>query len=530
MRNLPYTEYRDLTGGMDDKSDNTEMSPTRFQLIENLYVLNDSLIKRPGYANNFLAALSATPIQAMAQFDPTNSVSAGLISITGGKIFYEGTEVTGTYTLSSGDAVSMSIDNFDDKVVVSDGVNPLTYWPDNKDVGTGVASTVTSSSMPSRVGVVAEYRNRLFVGDITDVDGESYPFRVMTTEIGRIDAGAPDSNNDLNRSQKVVAMVRHGGDLLIFQTRSTWDIKYSPDFQNLNPDPFVYNELSSSVGTYNQNTVLATLENGTFFISRRGIYWIPPGDPQPPIYISTAIEGFWAELNSAYLDRSSFAEVPEMNGVILNVPYRESQTNNRAIFINYQNIEQLNRNVISPAFSLFKGEQTKPFAFRSAARITKEGRERTVLGGYNGDVFLFDGATSDDGAGIAWRYRTPAYGPGGRGREKIWYSFAFDVDYDQEYDIEVTVRQYNNSPYSKSLSGSGGTQSGAFLGPTGSSQGQVWVLGSSFLTISAIGTISGDLKNRSRFIELDVQADASTKTFSLHGILIYYKMANAISL
>lgn len=525
MRTLPYTEYRDLTGGMDDKSDNTEMSPTRFQLIENLYVLNDSLIKRPGYKNQFSAALSSTLIQTMRQYNPTNSVEIGLLSASGGALFYDDSAVAGTYTLSPGDGVVVSMEDFDDQVVITDGVNPLVYWPNNKDVATGEAAPIVSNSMPTRAGCIGEFRNRLFMGDLTDVDGKEYPARVMSTEIGRIDTGSPDSNNDLNRSQKTVAMVRHGGGFLIFQTRSTWIVKYSPDFQNLNPDPFIYNELSSSVGTYNQNTVITTLENGTFFVSRRGVYWIPPGEPQPPIYISSTIEDFWSKVNHNYLGASSFVEVPEMNGVILNIPYQESQKNNRAIFINYQNIEELGRNVISPAYSLFKGEITKEFSFRSGARLVKDGRERTVLGGYDGIVYLFGDVTSDAETGIAWRFRSPAYGPGGRGREKLWHNFALDVDYDTTYDLTVTIRQYDNSPYTKALAGSGGSQSGAYLGPTGRG-GSIWTLGSSYLTISAIGTVSGDLKNRSRFIELDAAAGASTKAFALHGILLYYKTAN----
>lgn len=517
MRRLPSVEYFNLYGGRDDTADAIELDSRKFQEIENFYVDRDSLRKRNGYDKRFTTALeSGSPIQRIHQY-VDNSDNRRLIYAINGKLFSDNdsarTNITGTLALSSSKDALFTLLNYDGTLYGTDGVNPV-FKSASIDAVAAILVGKEGSALPTVARVMGSFQEHLFLADIDDVDTLRKPYRLVWNNPPDDTDWPFDRVNDLNRTQRITAMQQHGEYLLIFQDRSLWYASL-----NLNSagggDQFNFRQLDPRVGCVGQQSVVTT-EKGTFFLDRKGMYFIPAGQIGPPTYVGKSMEVLWSGLNFSRLHLAVAAEMPEKNGVLFAVPFGASQqNNNRGIFINYEEWTRAGRDT-SPAHSVFTGVSAQLFQFNSLATGIFSGRDRLIGGAYDGFVSTLDETTTDYSEGISATLTTPFYSAGGRSVEKLWYELALDIDLELQKSVSVRVRLFN-IPTTDTQNYTEGTTGAAVLGTS-------FILGNMALSQADFGRIKGRMRGKSRYVELAITAGTSVTSFALHGIILYFRV------
>ena len=516
MRRLSTAEMFQLDGGMDDTGNPVEMADRFFVDISNMMPQQTSLVKRNGYSVRFATALeSGAVIQRVHQYED-NSQTRLLIYAVNGELYKDDdttqTKLATSLSLATSQDALVSMVNYDGRFIGTDQTNRIFYWPDNRNASTGKLAQITARGMPSAAGVLTPFKDHLFFGDITDVDGSRYPYRLIHTQPGAIDRVQVDSNNDLNRNQQITGFLEHSESLLVFQSDSCYAGYHVGAPTGQLTTAFNYQLLSSRVGTPGPRNLCST-DRGTFLMNPKGIYWIPQGTPSPPIYVSERIEKFWGGINHGRLKYGCCAELPEKNGVVFAVPHGASQTNNNRLVFLYYGLEHEKFQYLTPAYGIWSNSASA-LAFNSLATILSSGRRRLVGAKYDGKAYTLDDGVSDVGEGIEWSCTTPMYAPGGRGREKIWYDLALAVDLATRKTITITITLYNDpTPYSDTISG--GTANAAVLGS--------WTLGQHQLSSADLGRIAADLKGKSRYIQLKIAGGPDLTPITLHGILLFFK-------
>ena len=522
MRRVAAKEYFNLMGGRDDKSDAIEMPPTKFQEIINMFVERDSLIKRGGYSKRNAAALAGgNAFQAIHEFED-NTQSSALIYAVNGNLFRDDldgsapTDITGGLSLAGGQDAQYQFITYDGEVIGTDQTNPLFFI---ESLTSNAASIpVGGEAMPTKCGALGLYYQYILAGDVTEAeDGVRYPYRVRWHNPPFITDWPHDRFVDLNRNQKIVGFRMHGEYMIIFQERMMWSVQLSSQATStVLQTEFDFKPLHPQIGALSDKAIVST-EKGLFWLDRKGVYYLPAGRLQDPIYVGKPNETFWSQLNASRLGYVCGAELKEQNGVVFGVPYGSAQTtNNRGIFLNYEEWSRVGRQA-HPAYTIFEGTDDQIFAFNVLARAQVSGRDRLIGGGYDGFAYTLQDTTQDDGEGIQAEIRTPFYAPQGRARESVWYQLALDIDLFGSKTVTVEYTLYNDQT-PRTVTTSAGNE-GALLGNT-------FILGQSKLSRDDLGRLMLDLDGRSRYIELRFTIGADQLNFALHGILLYYKPVN----
>lgn len=521
MRNLATADYFNLSGGRDDKSDSIEMPPTKFAEIINAFVERDSLVKRGGYAKQFTTALNGgDAFQGIHMFE-NNLQQRALVYAVGGKLFRDDldgsapTDITGGLTLQSGADYPYQFINYDGEVVGTDKTNPLFMIESLSSNAVSVPSG--SASLPLAAGALSFYYHFIIAADITErYDGRRYPYRLRWNNPPFIPDWPDDQFVDLNRNQRIVAMRQHGEYMVIFQERSMWFMSLSSaSTGTIMQTEFDFKPLSSQVGAVSDKAIVET-EKGLYWLDRKGVHHMPFGQLTQPIYVGKPNEDFWSGLNPERLQHAAGVDMREQNGVLFTMPFSQGQTtNNYGLFLNYEEGSNYGR-YRHPAYSLFTGTDSQPFAFNCLQKVLIDGRDRTIAGGYDGFAYLLQEGVLDDEEGVNATIVSPFYAPQGRTRESVWYQLALDIDLESTKTLTLTYTLYNDpTPSTKSISTTNQT---AVLGS--------FVLGQSQIGRDDLGRIIADLDGRSRYLEIRIDIDASQEVFALHGILLYFKPVN----
>lgn len=518
MRRLSSVTFSRLTGGRDGAASPIDLRENQFQELVNLMVQRNSLVKRSGYSKRYASVLVGTsaPVQKAYEYLDNSQTRRWVYAIEG-KLYRDDattqTDITGSLTLSNNRDAIYHMVTYDGQIIGTDGVNtPFTIATTSSDATAMAAGQ--QNQIPSVVRVLAVWKEHILAADITDLDGVRYPYRVIWNSPINISDWPIDRVNDLNRGQRVVAMVTHGEYLLIFQEDQTWYVSYQPTGSAQLQSALVFQVLDPSVGAVGAKSVLST-EQGTFFLSRKGPYWIPKGELQPPIYIGKPIEDLWANLNRSRLEYACAGEIPEKNGILFCVPNTAAQTtNNMGIFANYQLWARDVEGDTHPAYSVFNGPSSQEFTFNCFGQALISGRSRCLGGGYDGFVYLMDDGYEDDGVAFECSFKTPYYNLGDPSREKKLYQAVFDVDLDNNQALSVRLRIFDvAASFTSDLTRTVGT---AVLG-------QTFILGNMTLGGPGIGRLWGRLRGMGRYVELEGTVSTSVALFALRSIGIYFK-------
>ena len=519
-RSLRVQEIYRLTAGRDDKSDAIELPPNKFQELKNVITIRDSIHKRGGYAKEYTTALnSGADTQRIHQYED-NSQNLRNIYAIGGNLFRDAmddnqpTDITGGLTLDATRDALYQFINYDGRVIGTDNVNPIFQIPSITDDAEYIDAG-GGTDIPKKAGCLALWYGFIIAADVVEFDNVRYPYRIRWHSPPEVDIWPQDRQVDLNRNQKIVSMRVHGEYLIIFQERTMWIAMFNPELGGLIQSEFSFKMLDPKIGAVGDQCVVQT-ERGLFWVDRKGIYFMAAGSLTPE-YVGKPNETMWANLNLSRLKYGCGADLREKNAVVFTLPTGSGQVqNNVAIFLNY---EEWARYGITrhPAFSLWEGSTAQGFNFNSMADVIISDRDRVIAGGYDGFVYLLDEGTEDNGQGIESQIKTAYLSPHGRGREKIWYQMAFDVDMKTTKTVSITYRIFNDPvPVTKSITaGNAAAVLGAFT------------LGTSRLGNDDLGRLRGDLSGRSRYIEIDMTIGTDEATFALHGILVYYKLGSA---
>ena len=512
MRQPPAMRYR-LSDGMDDKADFISLSNGMFALLENLMVQRSSVEKRNGYTKHYTTALNGgTAVQRVFQHTD-NSQTNTYIYMIGGKLYKDDgttqTDLTNGLSFATGQDVHSQFLTFDGQLYGTDQTGRVF---NSRDLGTTSAALMRDADLPSKVGAIGSYKGYILFGNITDVDGQPYPYRIKPLVLGPADVrqSALTGIMDMKRGQTIQGFREHAQTLLIFQNKSITQAILSGG-GGFVTTAFNYDPLSDTIGSVGDPSIVTT-DRGTFFIALGGLYHIPPGPPTPPRYIGKPIETFWSECNQSRLQYACGVDMPERNGVLFCVPWGSTQTNNnRGIFINTEewHVDPEIPSETYPAFSIIKGNDDMPFAFNSLAKVTISGRERVLGGGYDGLVYLLDDGTQDVDQGIGWRFKTGADDAGNRSRNKIWDDVVLDVDVSTMTIVSGNAI-LSNGRVAPGLSGRGGS--------SGSTLDLNFILDSSaILSADTLAEIIIPLRGESRYIQLDLSGSEDRNAFAMHG-------------
>lgn len=541
--------YYDFYGGMDDKEDAVEVPTFLMKHIENGWTSRTSIERRKGYAERFAGTLESgrDVLHAHLFFDEVDSIvdTKGLLYILEGSsddgvLYYDNGSTRTDISTTNSVKVENDLDtdfqvtNYNGEMVGVDGVNPM-WRSDGTASGTNtVKAAITASTnapFPTKIKCVASFKEHLFIGNFTDIDNSYRPYRILINRPGDLTDWPLDTNNDLDRSDRLVAIVPHGEHLLFFMRRNIYWAEYVGS-QGFARSPFHFHSLISGVGAISAKSIKHTQE-GTFFLSERGGVWFVPltetNGAGKPRFVGKPMTSFWGTLTGSKRRRIVAINHKNRNSLIWLVPVGSGQiTNNRAIVMNY---EEWHRDGFQnyPAFSFFTGEdtatQSTPFRFSCGTEVydDTEGTWETILCN-QGKVYDFDSTTApvefdvSTGNGIRMIVNTPFYSPGGRANKKIWRQITIDASMPQASTISLQQLNYN-SPYIITRS-----KDGAAYGHT---LGNSFTLGQSILGSSDAGSIIANAEGSSRYTQLVIDTGLIEHAFSMHGIVLYYSPAGS---
>ena len=540
MARKPAFVQNRYRSGMYDRP-NINLPLTYCQNIENMVVDRETLKSRGGisaFANGYSYP---GEIQAVRQFW-SNSGTPHTVVVSEGRVFrydHAGsnpTEVTNGQTLSASADARVKIREYDGGAWITDNVNPIIYLPDESS-GAVLFSTLNPGRVPSRAGAIEFFENSLWLGNFTDFNEAATARRYATIQsqlAGETD-GIPGiaqflaeqgARNDHNRAQAVQELLEHDdGDLLIFQERgirrATFDP--APEQIGLSRTDFYYKTLTKESGLVAPNAAITT-PLGTFYLDRRGPYWIPPGNPpQKPKYIGLPIETFWSGVDQNRLAYANVTLVPELNGVMWNVPVGSATTqNNRAIFAQFASWTNLDVDIESlhPAMSIFKGTGARPFSFNAACHIldpesSPAYRKRCIVGDYNGKLWYLDEGTSDAGEDIICLWKPAKFGS--PDFEWHWESVAVDMNLEAAKVLQMTA-----TPYATGAASDMDTVSAGTTYPGIGSGG--FQIGVSAIAGSTLGRARADVQvEPAPYLDLTCRVASNSLPVQVHQMLVFGK-------
>ena len=519
---LPFVQSSFRSGMYDRPS--LLLPPNYCQNIENMIVDRDTLKSRGGLAAFANGYSYPGEIQGIHQFWD-NTGDTALVVVSEGRVFrydFDGanpTELTAPTLSTSADARYV-FRNYDGGCYFTDGVNPMCYIP-SLTANVALFSTL-GPDVPGRASAFEVFENSFWWGNFKDWDADATERQYGTIhsvitrpEEYRADQGA---RNDHDRQMQVQALLKHGGDLLILQERG---IRYA----TMDPAP---GSIGSARTSYFYKGVTEEFENrglvaplgaaqsrrGTFIVDRPGIHQIPPGNPpQKPQYVSLPIETFWRTVNQNRLKYAVAARIPEQNGILVCVTVGNSAAqNNRAVFFNVEAWTDRGGDIedVHPAFSIFKGPDSRAFSFNALATIvdpegTPAYRQRCIGGDYNGKLFYIDQGATDVGTDIVCKWKGPRFG--NPMREIHWDEYLLEISLEATKTIQVTQHNYNRAMTDYTQVG----QAPAASTPLG-----LFMLGTDTLGGATMGTLSFPMVEESRYVEMEHTVLAGSVPITVH--------------
>tara|TARA_R110000824_G_scaffold135067_1_gene298086 strand:- start:1480 stop:3174 length:1695 start_codon:yes stop_codon:yes gene_type:complete len=545
--------YYDFYGGMDDKEDAIEVPTHLMKHVENGWVNRTSIERRRGYKTRFDGELESgrDSLHAHLHFDEVDGIvdTKGILQIIAGSgangvLYYDNgstrTDISTTNTVLVENTLDddIQVTNYNGEMVGCDGVNPM-WHSDGTAAGTKTILTdITASTgapFPTKIHCVASFKEHLFIANFTDIDNSYRPYRILINRPGDITDWPLDTNNDLDRSDRIVAIVPHGEHLLFFMRRNIYWAEYKGS-QGFARAPFHFHSLISGVGAISAKSIKHT-QQGTFFLSERGGVWFIPltetNGAGKAKFVGKPMSKFWGTLTGSKRRRIVAINHINRNSLLWLVPVGTGQVyNNRAIVMNYEEWHRDgpqtsgSRGDIYPAFSFFTGEETSdqntPFRFSTGVEIydDTEGTWETILCNL-GKTYDFDNPTdpveydATEGNGIRMIVNTPFYSPGGRANKKIWRQVTLDAS--MKLATPISLKQLNyNSPHVITRNPTG-VAYGHTLGSSGT-----FILGSSILGSNQDGSIIANMEGSSRYTQFVIDTGVLTHNFSMHGIVLYY--------
>lgn len=179
---LQLIDIRSLEGGLNTRDGSGGIADNECTQIFNCFIDNRGISKRSGYT-----AYVATRIDGAAAgtgiFYTPFTTGATVVATAGTKVAYKNgsawTDITGSVTLTADKVMQFAMAN--NNLVGCNGTNPAWYWS-----GTGNATTLSGSNIPTAPTSLAEYHGRLFLsqgrrlswskymGDWTEFHSDAY--------------------------------------------------------------------------------------------------------------------------------------------------------------------------------------------------------------------------------------------------------------------------------------------------------------------------------------------------------------------
>lgn len=521
MALMPF-HRSNLGSGVLDRGDAIGLPDGYMSTLFNFYPDQSSFYTRSGYQpryTGFAKPWGDEPIQAI-HFWVDNTQTKRIIIAANGNLYRDDmdgnapTSITGTLSFSTDKDARFHFVNWDGKIYGTDGENSLFV------IESGSANAVLlgkEKDVPGRASAVGSHRNHIFWGNFTDTDRDrtNRPYGTIHSDIGK-PKNYPAQigvRNDYNRSQTVVALRECNNSLYIFQDGSVHVAQFAPSTSLGHAvTNFNYDQLHGEVGLA-AGKAIATTKRGLFFLGENGVYWVAQNTvPERPVYVGKPCEEFWSQVNKARLPYAVGGEIREKNLVVFCVPHGSGQaTNNKAIVFNYDSWHQFSSEVESahPAFAIWDGAVGQPFTFNALGKIVDtDGRHRLLGGDLEGNVFVLDEGTNDNGTDFRPRFEFPLIGD--PRRETTWQSFILDCNLPQRQLLQATQvnYEYPASHYQTIDAGTVGAALDAF------------VLDVDVLGGDTLGPIEGVLYGESRYTKLGFELLSGTP-MGVHQLTVY---------
>lgn len=256
---------------------------------------------------------------------------------------------------------------------------------------------------PPICGVVASYNGRCVVGDNNLV-----PDAVFWSDAGNPEKFRLDNRAVLEEStgDRVVALIPAFGSLFIFKNNSIWKM------DEVQPGVMQFNRIVSNIGAVSAKAVLPitipeTGQSAIFFWSKHGPYLF---DGSRTIYLGLPIEESFDDRSFSWLDDSSVLVTHEIKDREILVFYREANSSRevteKALVLHYRwsNLAEgmplwttYTGMVGKNAFTLTKTLDSSSSGVPGPATLSPSSKDLTVIGGHNGQVYLWGTSDYDGG-------------------------------------------------------------------------------------------------------------------------------------
>jgi hypothetical protein len=385
-------EFTDFSGGLNTKATRvagqieSDFSLKRNQLVENRnweYDESGGLNRRRGYEKLLSTGIGAGLV-VHTLFEMTQANGSRFLIIGAGLKLYVYNTITEVadllYTATTSNPWSFTVMN-DLLVGVNGADDPVQF--------DGVTMTLLGGPLPATCVAIVEHRNRLFAASQISLFYSALSAPSDWTTPGN--AGTLPLPVGL-RSYAATFLAPMYNRLIIGMNEGLALLF------GTGPDDFEVAPLSQYQGGLNQHS-WSTVGDDIHYLSERGIHSLR----------STEAQSLFGDVKQAYVSN------------IIEPTFREFPVSrlNQMVVVNRRNKSQLiwigskggnTKNSEALVFDYFHGAWTvfNNFPFASAVQAFVGGKEETLLGGYNGEVYVYGNAATDDGADISAvaRYHT----------------------------------------------------------------------------------------------------------------------------
>lgn len=336
------------------------------------------MLKREGSSQWATTSINGSnPVQGLGvwNFDGTRY----LVGHAGSKLKYTSdgstwTDLSGALTVTDGQDVLPRWANWHDgtrgNIIWTDDVANPAYWDGNAASFTALALTKARD--------IATFKDHVFA--INTSDG---PTSIRYSDYQDITTWPSESLFDCDRDSVGMALARHNEEtLLAFHESSVHKINFNYGASGALASFFTNQPLDMSRGCAAKASVVP-YKGYTYFASEDGFYAIGSTNG-PARYISRALEGLWSELNQArrpYI--VGFPRGEPWDEVVWLASLGSSSTHNIAL-------------VYNPVIAAIYGDDAGWTIFDSTDGLLKfnagcvyidsNGKQKTLVGDYNGDV------------------------------------------------------------------------------------------------------------------------------------------------
>lgn len=428
---IPFTKTRYYLSdkGLQEKSSALLISPRELQIANNVHFYETgSWTTRNGYQKRFTNDITGTPI-ITGEYELIQRNGTKTFLITADKL-YKGAqgdaspvEISGglTFTPGSNGENFMSFITFNNKALGVNGIEAM--WQYNGTTGAIVAGSPPLNSM-----IIA------FQGFVFAAGNTTFPYRLYFSNDGVETTWTATDYIDIgDLTQAITGFAVLFGKLVIFTRKGMFELR------GYDRDTFIIDEISFSTGCIAYKSIVK-VDNNLVFLSDRGFYSF---DGINVHYLSQGIVTTIADLNYNRINKTIAELYKAKNQIWFSVSTGSNTRHNAVICMTYDPTASEDAGIkeANVAFANYTGMAINAFGLETSSTEL----DRLYTGNYAGRVYQQDKGTDDDGAGIAFKVKSPPIDAGEPEEFKrfryIWLfikqagSYSVSIDYKTDFGV-----------------------------------------------------------------------------------------------